>query len=56
MVPIESFKIFVPIFELLNKRLPKDWRLDSDELFDQMDLNHVGEVNLEQFSNVFNTL
>ena len=42
--------------ELLNKRLPKDRRLDSDELFDRMDLNHVGEVDLEQFSNVFNTL
>jgi Ca2+-binding EF-hand superfamily protein len=42
--------------ELLNKRLPKDRQLDSDELFDRMDLNHVGEVDLEQFSNVFNTL
>ena len=42
--------------ELLNKGLPKDRRLDSDELFDRMDLNHVGEVDLEQFSNVFNTL
>ena len=42
--------------ELLNKGLPKNRWLDSDELCDRMDLNHVREVDLEQFSNVFNTL
>jgi len=41
---------------LLNKRLPQDRQLHAEELYDRMDLNHCGEVDLEDFSRMFNTV
>jgi Ca2+-binding EF-hand superfamily protein/diadenosine tetraphosphatase ApaH/serine/threonine PP2A family protein phosphatase len=49
----EEFKAGI---ELLNKRLPADRRLRADELFERMDMKHDGEVDLEEFSQVFNSV